>query len=324
LDGSKIHADASKSHAVSYGRLLKLETQLRAEVEELMTLGNVPDEATRSSVSVTLELAYDDWCISRLAAAAGRDDLVAEYAARSRGFEQVFDPVIGCMRPKSRDGRWRESFDTMATHGQGFIEGNAWNYSLYVPHDVPRLVELMGGPELFGAHLDSLFTMELADEHIAHTEDITRDGIIGNYVHGNEPGHHIAYLYNWSDRPWRTQSRVRNIMDTMYGTGVDGLCGNDDAGQMSAWYVLSALGFYPVCPGSREYAVGSPLVKRAEVRVENGKTLVVRAENQSSENVYVQQVTLNGSVLSRPFIDHDDLAQGGELVFVLGPRLPGK
>ena len=164
----------------------------------------------------------------------------------------------------------------------------------------PALVELMGGPEAIGAHLDELFTMELGDEHIAHTEDITRDGIIGNYVHGNEPGHHIAYLYNWTDRPWQTQARVRHIMDTMYGTGVDGLCGNDDAGQMSAWYVFSALGFYPVCPGSDEYALGSPLVKSARLMLENGKSLEIRVENQSEENVYVQRVEVNGQELESP------------------------
>lgn len=144
--------------------------------------------------------------------------------------------------------------------------------------------------------------------------------LIGAYVHGNEPGHHIAYLYNWSDRPWRTQSRVRGILDTMYGTGPSGLCGNDDAGQMSAWYVLSALGFYPVCPGSPDYALGSPLVSWARVRLENGRTLEIRAENQSAENVYVQRVELDGRALSGLSIAHADLVAGGTLVFTLGPR----
>ena len=209
----------------------------------------------------------------------------------------------------------------MSTHGQGFIEGNAWNYSLYVPHDVPRLVDLMGGPQVFGSHLDSLFTMEISDEDIAHTEDITRDGIIGNYVHGNEPGHHIAYLYNWSDRPWQTQARVREILDAMYGTGPKGLCGNDDAGQMSAWYIFSALGFYPVCPGSTEYSLGSPLVKSAQVNLENGKVLKVRAENQYAKNVYVKEVRWNGIPLEGLTVDHRDLMKGGELVFTMSPTM---
>jgi predicted alpha-1,2-mannosidase len=292
-------------------------------VGEYRKLGYVPDEVSGASVSMTLEMAYDDWCIARLAESAGRQDLVAEYDRRALAYQNVFDPTIGFTRPRLRDGSWREEFNTMATHGQGFIEGNAWNYSLYVPHDVPRLVEMMGGPEAFGRHLDELFTMELDDEHIAHTEDITRDGIIGNYVHGNEPGHHIAYLYNWTDRPWQTQARVRHILDTMYGAGVDGLCGNDDAGQMSAWYVFSALGFYPVCPGSVEYALGSPLVKAAELHLENGKTLQIRTKNQGPDNLYVQRVEVNGEVLDRRYVTHNELVAGGRILFVMGSRPAG-
>lgn len=294
-------------------------------VGEYRELGWVPDEVSGSSVSMTLEMAYDDWCIARLAELAQDEELTAEYDRRARSYRNVFDPVVGFMRPRLRDGSWRANFNTLSTHGQGFIEGNAWNYSLYVPQDVPDLVELMGGPEKTGQHLDELFTMELDDEHIAHTEDITRDGIIGNYVHGNEPGHHIAYLYNWTDRPWQTQARVRHILDTMYGTGPDGLCGNDDVGQMSAWYVFSALGFYPVCPGSTEYALGSPLVKRAVVHLENGRTLEIRAEGQGPRNVYVQRIEVNGQVVNRLFVTHDELVGGGRIVFFMGsePRVGG-
>ncbi len=288
-------------------------------VGEYMDLGYVPDEVSGSSVSITLELSYDAWCVAQLAALAGDDDLHERYMDRSRGFTHVFDGAIGFMRPRSRDGAWRPEFDTMATHGQGFIEGNAWTYSLFVPHDVEALTGLLGGPTELGDYLDALFEMELSDEHIAHTEDITRDGIIGNYVHGNEPGHHIAYLYNWSDRPWRTQSRVRAIMDAMYGRGVDGLCGNDDAGQMSAWYIFSALGFYPVCPGSTRYELGSPLVKHATLELADGATLVMRTENQSAENVYVQRVEIDGRPIDRRYIEHAELIDGGELVFYMGP-----
>jgi predicted alpha-1,2-mannosidase len=287
-------------------------------VGEYRKIGYVPDEISGSSVSMTLEMAYDDWCIARLAELAGDKDLEAEFDGRAASFRNVFDAGTGFMRPRLRDGTWRAEFNTMATHGQGFIEGNAWNYSLYVPQDVPAMVDLMGGPQKMGAHLDELFTMELDDEHIAHTEDITRDGIIGNYVHGNEPGHHIAYLYNWTDRPWQTQVRVRNIMDTMYGTGTDGLCGNDDAGQMSAWYVFSALGFYPVCPGSVEYALGSPLVERAVVHLENGKTLKVLTHDQSRENVFVQRVEINGKEIDRRYLVHQELVDGGVVEFFLG------
>ena len=287
---------------------------------EYARLGWVPDEASRSSVSVTLEFAYDDWCIAQLARLAGDDAAAARFGARAGAFANLYDPATGFMRPRGRDGAWRVGFDPLATEGQGYIEGNAWNYSLYAPQDVPALVGLMGGPAAFGAHLDALFAMELGEEHIAHTEDITRDGIIGGYVHGNEPGHHIPYLYQWSDRPWRTQERVRTILETMYGTGPSGLCGNDDAGQMSAWYVLSALGFYPVCPGSGEYILGSPLVRRAEVALENGRTLVVEARDQSPRNIYVQRVELDGRPVTGHSIRHADLAAGGHLVFVMGPR----
>jgi len=292
-------------------------------LEEYMDSGYVPDEVSGSSVSITLEMAYDDWCIAQLARLAGNESLSARYLERSRGYERVFDTDVGFMRPKHRDGTWREDFNTMATHGQGFIEGNAWNYSLYVPQDVEALVGMMGGAERFGAHLDQLFEMELGDEHIAHTEDITRDGIIGNYVHGNEPGHHIAYLYNWTDRPWQTQARVRMIMDTMYGPGVDGLCGNDDAGQMSAWYIFSALGFYPVCPGSPDYAIGSPLVRAATLHLENGNTLKIRAEGQSVKNIYVQRVEVDGRRVERRHLTHEQLMAGGDIVFFMGPE-PGE
>ncbi|MBU8872045.1 MAG: GH92 family glycosyl hydrolase [Gemmatimonadales bacterium] len=290
-------------------------------VGEYRELGYVPDEVSGSSVSMTLEMAYDDWCIARLAEMADDEGLAAEFDRRAGAFRNVFDAEVGFMRPKKRDGSWRAEFNTLATHGQGFIEGNAWNYSLYVPQNVPALVELMGGPERTGAHLDELFTMELDDEHIAHTEDITRDGIIGNYVHGNEPGHHIAYLYNWTDRPWQTQARVRHIMDTMYGTGTDGLCGNDDAGQMSAWYVFSALGFYPVCPGSDRYALGSPLVERAVIELAKGKTLEIRVENQGAANVYVQKVEVNGEGIDRLYLTHGELMGGGTVVFFMASTL---
>jgi len=203
----------------------------------------------------------------------------------------------------------------MDTHGQGFIEGNAWNYGLYVPQDINNMVDIMGGKERMTRQLDSLFTMEIEDKYIANHEDITRDGIIGNYVHGNEPGHHIPYLYNWTGHPEKTQARVRMIMDTMYGSTVDGLCGNDDAGQMSAWYIFSSLGFYPVTPGSSDYALGSPLVKEATIHLDNGKDLLIKANNQSKNNVYVKSVTVNGKLLEGTLISHSDIINGGEIIF---------
>jgi len=289
-------------------------------IGDYMQYGYVPADKNSSSVSKTLEYAYDDWCIAQTARLAGDMETEKEYLKRSNNFKNVFDKKTGFMRPKLSDGTWKKEFEPMDTHGQGFIEGNAWNYGLYVPQQVDTLVKMMGGKERFAQHLDSLFSMQLEDRYIEKNEDITRDGIIGNYVHGNEPGHHNPYLYDWTDKPWKTQERVRMIMETMYSNTPDGLCGNDDAGQMSAWYIFSALGFYPVCPGSDEYAIGSPLVKSALIRFENGNLLYIKTENQGSNNVYVQKVTLNGKEIEHPFLKHSDLMNGGELVFSMGTR----
>ena len=275
----------------------------------------VPDEKSGASVSITLEFAYNDWCIAQMAKDVNNASTEKEFLLRSEYYNNVYDPKIGYMRPKLADGTFRENFDPMDTHGQGFIEGNAWNYGLYVPQNIDKMVDMMGGKERFTQHLDSLFTMDIDEKYIANHEDITRDGIIGNYVHGNEPGHHIPYLYNWTGHPEKTQARVRMIMDTMYGPTVDGLCGNDDAGQMSAWYIFSSLGFYPVTPGSPDYALGSPLVKAAKIHLDNGKTLTIIANNQSKDNVYVQSVSVNGKLLEGNLLSHQDIMNGGELVF---------
>jgi len=283
----------------------------------------VPDDKSHSSVSKTLEYAYNDWCIAQIAAKAEKSETAAEYMKRSEYYKNVFDTRSGFMRPKMSDGLFRKNFDPMDTHGQGFIEGNAWNYGLYVPQDLENMVELMGGKKQFRYHLDSLFAMEIADKYIDQHEDITRDGIIGNYVHGNEPGHHIPYLYNWTDKPYKTQERVRTILKAMYGPSEDGLCGNDDAGQMSAWYVFSSLGFYPVTPGSEYYAVGSPLVKSAQIQLPNGKKLDITVENQSPQNIYVQEITLNGKVIQRYQLKHSELINGGTLVYYM-ERTPNK
>ncbi len=287
---------------------------------DYMKFGFVPEDKSASSVSKTLEYAYDDWCIAQLASFSGDSLTASEYLKRSDNYSHVFNHKSRFMQPRLSDGSWKKPFDPLQTHDQGFIEGNAWNYGLYVPQQVDSLVSMMGGKATFSVHLDSLFTMHLDDSYFEQTEDITRDGIIGNYVHGNEPGHHIAYLYNWTNEPWKTQSRVRMIMETMYGAAPDGLCGNDDAGQMSAWYIFSALGFYPVCPGSAEYALGSPLVKEAVIHFENGNTLNIMAQHQSSENVYVEKVYFNGMELQSSFINHFELMKGGELLFIMSPN----
>ncbi|MBA9076371.1 putative alpha-1,2-mannosidase [Rufibacter quisquiliarum] len=285
-----------------------------------MQLGYVPEDKNGSSVSKTLEYAYDDWCIAQVAKKLNRQDVYQEFSRRAQNWKNVYDKSIGYMRPKLSDGTFKKEFDVLSTHNQGFIEGNAWNYSLYVPHDPAAMIQAMGGNKRFVPHLDSLFTMHLPDEFFADTEDITREGIIGNYVHGNEPAHHAAYLYNWTDQPWKTQERVRMILKKQYQPTPDGLGGNDDCGQMSAWYLFSSLGFYPVAPASGEYALGSPTVKEATLQLENGKTFTIEAKNQSDRNVYVQKVELNGKALNRPFLAYADIAKGGKLTFYMGGK----
>ena len=289
-------------------------------LEYYMASGFVPEDKSSSSVSKTLEYAYDDWCIAQMAKKLNRADIYDEFIKRSTNFRNVFDASIRFMRPRMSDGSFRKEFDVLKTHDQGFIEGNAWNYSLYVPHAPAEFVEIMGGKKRFAIYLDSLFTMDLPDAFFTDTEDITREGIIGNYVHGNEPAHHAAYLYNWTDDPWKTQERVRMILNKQYRPTPDGLGGNDDCGQMSAWYIFSALGFYPVAPGSEEYAFGSPAVSEVTLRLENGKTFTIVAENQSSKNIYVDKIFLNDKRLNRRYLKHSEILGGGKLVFELSPK----
>ena len=284
---------------------------------DYMELGYVPADKNGASVSKTLEYAYDDWTIAQIALKAENREQFDVFSNRAESYYNVFNPASGYMHPRFSDGNFKEEFDALDTHGQGFIEGNAWNYGLYVPQNIDELIVLKGGKEAFAMMLDSLYSQQLDDEHIAQNEDITRDGIIGLYVHGNEPGHHIPYLYNWVGQPEKTQARVRMILNTMYANSTDGLCGNDDCGQMSAWYVFSALGFYPVCPGSNEYALGSPLVKSATIDLGQGKVLNITAKNQSTENVYVEKVLFNGKRIEGNSISWQRIQKGGDLVFYM-------
>ena len=289
-------------------------------LEYYMKTGYVPEDKNSSSVSKTLEYAYDDWAIAQVAKKLGRTDIYNEFSRRAENWRNVYDARVGFMRPKLADGRFREKFDALQTHDQGFIEGNAWNYSLYVPHQPAEMIDVMGGRQKFVKYLDELFTMHLPDEFFAETEDITREGIIGNYVHGNEPSHHVAYLYNWTDEPWKTQERVRMILKNQYKPAPDGLGGNDDCGQMSAWFLFSTLGFYPVAPGSDQYSLGSPAIKTAVLKLENGKSLTIEAQNQSDKNVYVQKVSLNGREIKRQYITHAEIMNGGKLTFVMSDK----
>lgn len=279
--------------------------------------GYVPSDKNRTAVSNTIEYAYDDWCIAQLAKKIGNTEVYNTFIKRSENWRNVYDASIGFMRPRLSDGTFRKDFDVLETEGQGFIEGNAWNYSLYVPQNPKELIKIMGGDKKFIPHLDSLFTMDLPDEFFAHTEDITREGIIGNYVHGNEPAHHVAYLYNYTSQPWKTQKTVRMILEKQYHNGPDGLGGNDDCGQISAWYMMSSLGIYPTAPGSDRYDLGSPSVLNATLNLENGKKFTIGTKNQSAKNVYVKQVLLNGKVLNRYYITHQEITDGGTLTFLM-------
>jgi predicted alpha-1,2-mannosidase len=285
-----------------------------------MDKGYIPAEKSGISVSNNLEYSYDDWSIAQLAKKLNRMDVYDEFIKRSNNWKNNYDSASGFMRPKLADGTFKKEFDPKDTEGQGFIEGNSWNYSFFVPQDPASLIEMMGGKKKFATRLDTLFSMHLPDEFFAHTEDITREGIIGGYVHGNEPAHHIAYLYNWTDQPWKTQAQIRHILNMQYKPTADGLGGNDDCGQMSAWYMFSSLGFYPVAPGSDVYSLGSPLVNNAVINLENGKTFTVEAIKQSDKNVYVEKVLLNGKEITDHKIKHADITNGGKLTFYMSAK----
>ncbi len=310
----KGNADFDQQHALE-AMVNTAKTGYYDGLQYYMDMGYVPEDKNGASVSKTLEYAYDDWAIAQAAKKLGNNQVYDEFMKRAENYKNVYDPKSGFMRPKLSDGTFKKEFDELNTHGQGYIEGNSWNYSLYVPHEPAELIEMMGGKDQFSQHLDSLFTMELPDKYFENTEDISREGIIGNYVHGNEPSHHVAYMYDWTNDPWKAQDKIRMILKMKYLNGADGLSGNDDFGQISAWYIFSTLGFYPVAPGSVDYAIGSPAISEATLNLDNGNTFKVIAKNQSDKNVYVKKVELNGKELTEPFIQHDDLMNGGELKF---------
>lgn len=282
-------------------------------------LGYVPYDVKSTGSSMTLEYAYDDWVIYDAARKAGDTALAEEYRQRALNYRNVFDPETGFARGRMSDGSWKPDPNLYDTHGQGFIEGNSWNYSMYVPHDPDGLIGLMGGDRQFVARLDSLFTEYLPDRYFAQTEDVTREGLLGMYVHGNEPSHHVPYLYMWTSQPWKTQYWVREIMDRMYRPVIDGLCGNDDCGQMSAWYIFTAMGFYPVCPGSDQYVLGAPYFPYMKVRVGEGRYLEIKAPKVSSKNRYVHGLRLNGKPWTKAYLTYSDLCGGGVLEFDMRP-----
>lgn len=289
-------------------------------VGEYMELGYVPLEKSGTAASTTLEYAYDDWTIYKAALDAGLTDIADTYRKRALNYRRLYDPEVGFARPVRRDGTFRPNFDPLQTHGEGFIEGNSWNFSFHVPHDVKGVMTAMGGEKSFREKLDRLFSMDLPEKYYKDNEDITAECLIGGYVHGNEPSHHIPYLYAWTKEPYKTQYWLREIMNKMYRPEIRGLGGNDDCGQMSAWYIFSSLGFYPVCPGTDQYVIGAPYLPYAKVNLPNGNTLEVKASGVSDKNRYVKSVKLNGKPYSKLYLTHDDLLKGGTLEFEMSNK----
>ena len=285
--------------------------------EYYIKFGFIPSNIKKESISCLLEFAYDDWCIARMAQAMGKEDIYKTYIQRSQNYVHVFDGATRFFRPKRMDGNWETSFNPIEV-GRAYTEATAWQYRFFVPHDVNGMIQLFGGKEYFTEALDSIFTVE--SEIDGDLADIT--GLIGQYVHGNEPSHHIAYLYNYIGQPWKTQEMTRRLLHEMYRPTPEGIIGNEDCGQMSAWYILSALGIYSVCPGSNEFALTTPLFEKATVKLANGKTLTILANN-SQKNVYIQKVELNGEPIEVNFITYAQLMEGGELRFILSD-LPNK
>ncbi|UCF21617.1 MAG: GH92 family glycosyl hydrolase [Gemmatimonadota bacterium] len=277
----------------------------------------IPADWEPESVSKTLEYAFDDWCIARMALSVDEPEDTDYFYRRARYYRSLFDPTTGFMRARLADGSWKVPFTpTAASHRQDeYTEGNAWQYSWFVPHDVRGLQQLMGGSEAFIAKLDELFEVPSEMEGEA-PPDIS--GMIGQYAHGNEPSHHIAYLYAYAGAPWKAQERIRQITDGLYDSTPEGLPGNEDCGQMSAWYIFSALGFYPVNPADGIYVIGTPHFERATIDLGGGRAFSVEAPGVSSTAKYIQSASLNGRSLDRCYIAHEEIMAGGTLVFRMG------
>jgi predicted alpha-1,2-mannosidase len=274
-----------------------------------------PENLQSQSVSLTLEIAYDDWCVAQMAKKLGNEKDAAFFLNRSGYYKNLHDRNTNFFRAKNDKGEWIEPFNPLQYGGNGgnpFTEGNGWQYYWYVPHDVPGLISLTGGKAAFNSKLDTMFSLQAKDADV----NGNASGFIGQYAHGNEPSHHVAYLYNYSGQPWKTQFYVHKILNELYDNTVTGLSGNEDCGQMSAWYVFSAMGFYPVNPAGGEYAIGSPLLKHTVIHLANKKDFVVDVANAGK--AYIQSIKLNGKVYSSRFIQHTDIENGGLLEFVMG------
>lgn len=292
----------------AYKAMKEISLMSRLGLKYYKKIGYLPYDRQGESVSKTLEYSYDDWCILQMAKVLDRKSDYDYYNVRSHFYKNVFDTTIKFMRGKSYDRKWLSPFDPLKN--SAYSEGNAYQY-MFVPHDAEGLIELVGGDEEFTKWLDVLFT---------YRTDENQQGIIGQYWHGNEPGHHLPYLYNYVGKPWKTQEIVHNILTELYSDKPDGIAGNEDCGQMSAWYILSSLGFYSVSPGQDIYVIGSPLFSKAVINLENGKEFIIKTENLSPQNYYIRSVSLNGKPYSKSYIKHSDIINGGNLVFEMSNK----
>ena len=286
-------------------------------VQFLKEYGFIPHDKSdeKEEVSRCMEHAIADASLAKVAEMQGDVQAAKYFGNRSRSWEKYYDPAMRLVRARNADGTWKEPFDSyLAQHGADFSEGNAHQYTWMVPHDVETLIAKLGGPEAFTAKLDSFFVDDNGRENFG--VDVT--GLIGQYAHGNEPSHHIVYLYNYVGHQEKCAEKVRQILTELYYDDHNGVCGNEDAGQMSAWYILSALGLYQVDPAAGEFQFGSPLVHKAVLNVGGEKTFTVIAHNNSLENIYIQEAKLNGNVLSGTSITYDDIKAGGILEFTMG------
>lgn len=279
----------------------------------------MPEDLQSQSVSITLEMSFDDWCVAQLAKKLGKTADYNEFMQRSNNYKNLFDKSTGFFRAKDANGKWVSPFNPLDYGGNGgnpYTEGNAWQYLWYVPQNVPELINLLGGNAAFANKLDSFFTIKDLPKEV----NGNASGFIGQYAHGNEPSHHITYLYNYAGQPWKTQYYVADVLNTLYNNSSSGYSGNEDCGQMSAWYIFSSMGFYPVNPASGIYEIGSPILKKASIQLASGKTFTVNTKNASEVNVYIQSVTLNGKPYNKTFITQKDIDNGGTLNFVMGAQ----
>ena len=325
---SGYHATSVLADAITKGANVNKEEALKAMVTtsnieyldgigDYLKYGYVPFETSSTAASTTLEYCYDDWTIYQTALNAGNQEVADKYYQRALNYRKIYDPTIGFARPKYKDGTFKKDFDVRQTYGEGFIEGNSFNFSFHVPHDVFGVMQLMGGDKVFVQKLDQLFAQPLDKKYYEDNEDITEDCLIGGYVHGNEPSHHIPYLYAWTSQPWKTQYWIREVLNRMYRNDIRGLGGNDDCGQMSAWYLFTAMGFYPVCPGTDQYVIGAPYLPYVKIILPNSRVIEIKAPRVSDKNRYVKAVLRNGKPYSKLYLTHEDILEGGTLEFVM-------